>query len=331
MNIALDAMGGDNAPHATIEGAIWAARDLGITVQLVGKPEVIQAELDKHDARGVSFPIFPASQVIEMDDPPLVAVKNKSDSSMVVAARMLKEGKTDAFLTMGNTGGALAASLFHIGRIPGIKRPATSTIFPTASERGFCFLLDVGANADCKPEYLYQFALMGSLYAEHVLGIANPRVAIVSNGEEEGKGNTLVKETVPLLKQGPFNFIGNVEGKDVPAGLTDVAVTDGFTGNVMLKASEGVAKLIIGTIKAGIDKSAIVKVGALLAKPALQAAAKKLDYREFGGAALLGIDGVVVIGHGRSDSLAVRNAIRLTRQAVVSDIVGAIKRGLDIE
>ena len=331
MNIALDAMGGDNAPQATIEGAIWAARDLGVTVQLVGKPEVIQAELDKHDTGDLSFPIFPASQVIEMDDSPSSAVKNKPDSSMVVAAKMLKQGESDAFVTMGNTGGALAASLFHIGRIPGIKRPATSTVFPADTESGFCFLLDVGANADCKPEYLYQFALMGGLYSEHVLGIPNPRVAIVSNGEEEGKGNTLVKETLPRLKQGPFNFIGNVEGKDVPAGLTDVAVTDGFTGNVMLKASEGVAKLIIGTIKNGIEKSAIVKLGALLAKPALQAAAKRLDYREFGGGALLGIDGVVIIGHGRSDSLAVRNAIRVTKKAVESNIVGAIKRGLATE
>jgi phosphate acyltransferase len=331
MNIALDVMGGDNAPHATIEGAIWAARDLGITVQLVGQPDVIQEELARQNATEFPFPIFPASQTIEMDEQPSVAVKNKPDSSMVVAAKMVKEGKSDAFLTMGNTGGALAASLFHIGRIPGIKRPANSTVFPTATERGFCFLLDVGANADCKPEHLYQFALMGSLYAEHVLGIPNPRVAIISNGEEEGKGNTLVKETVPLLKQGRFNFIGNVEGKDVPAGVTDVAVTDGFTGNVMLKASEGVAKMIVGAIKEGIQKSAVVKVGALLARPALEAAAKKLDYREFGGAALLGIDGVVVIGHGRSDSLAVRNAIRLTRQAVESDIVGAIKRGLENE
>ena len=329
MNIALDVMGGDRAPQATVEGAVRAARDFGIPVQLVGKPDVIQAELGKHDTGGLSLPIFPASQVIEMADSPATAVRAKPNSSMVVIAKMLKRGETDAFVTMGNTGGALAASLFHIGRIPGIKRPANSTIFPTATERGFCFLLDVGANTDCKPEYLYQFALMGSIYAERVLGIPNPRVGIVSNGEEEGKGSVLVKETVPLLKRGPFNFIGNVEGRDVPAGKTDVVVTDGFTGNVLLKASEGVAKMIIGTIKEGIAKSVVVKVGALLTRPALEAAAKKLDYREFGGGALLGIDGVVIIGHGRSDSLAVRNAIRVARQAVESDMVGAIRRGLD--
>lgn len=329
MNIALDVMGGDRAPQATVEGAVRAARDFGVPVQLVGKPDVIQAELAKHDTSGLSLPLIPASQVIEMADSPATAVRAKPDSSMVVIAKMLRGGETDAFVTMGNTGGALAASLFHVGRIPGIKRPANSTIFPTATERGFCFLLDVGANTDCKPEYLFQFALMGSIYAERVLGIPNPRVGIISNGEEEGKGSILVKETVPLLKGGPFNFIGNVEGRDVPAGRADVAVTDGFTGNVLLKASEGVAKMIVGTIKDGIAKSSVVKIGALLARPALEAAAKKLDYREFGGGALLGIDGVVIIGHGRSDSLAVRNAIRVARQAVDSDMVGAIKRGLE--
>jgi glycerol-3-phosphate acyltransferase PlsX len=329
MKIVLDAAGGDHAPEATIHGAAWAARDFGLEVQLVGQPEVIQAELLKHDTAGLSLPVFPASQVIGMDDHnPASSVKAKPDSSMVVGIRMLKGGQTEAFVTMGNTGGALAAALLHLGRIPGIKRPAVSTIYPCGSEHGFCFLLDIGANADCKPDYLYQFALMGSLYTERVLGIRNPRVAIVSNGEEEGKGNMLVQDTLPLLKSGPFNFIGNVEGKDVPAGLADVVVTDGFTGNVLLKASEGVAKLLMEAIKAEVKARPLATLGAALARPAFKAVGKLLDYREYAGAPLLGVDGVVVIGHGRSDAYAVRNAIRVAQRAVQSDVIGAIKSGL---
>lgn len=330
MKIVLDAMGGDYAPEVTVHGGVWAARDFDLEVQLVGRPEVIEAELQKHDTNGVSLPLVPASEVIEMDDHnPASSVKAKKDSSIVVGMRMLKRGETDAFVTMGNTGGALAAALLHLGRIRGIKRPAVSTVYPCATEQGFCFLLDIGANADCKPEYLYQFALMGSIYAGRVLGVSNPRVAIVSNGEEEGKGNMLVQDTLPLLKQGPFNFVGNVEGKDIPAGLADVVVTDGFTGNVVLKVSEGVAKMLMDTIKTQIKARPLAMVGAALARPAFKAVGKLLDYREFGGAALLGVDGVVIIGHGRSDAYAVRNAIRAARRAVESDMIGAIKSGLD--
>jgi glycerol-3-phosphate acyltransferase PlsX len=331
MKIVLDAMGGDYAPRVTIHGAVWAARDFGIEVQLVGKPDVIQAELAKHDISGLVLPVIPAGEVIEMDDHnPASSVKAKKDSSMVVGMEMLKQRQTDAFVTMGNTGGALAAALLHLGRIPGIRRPAVSTVYPCASEWGFCFLLDIGANADCKPEYLYQFALMGSIYTERVLGIHNPRVAIVSNGEEEGKGNMLVQDTLPLLKEGPFNFVGNVEGKDIPAGLADVVVTDGFTGNVILKVSEGVAKMLLDAIRTEIKARPLATAGAALAKPAFKAVGKLLDYREFGGAALLGVNGVVIIGHGRSDAYAVRNAIRLARQALESNVIGAIKKGLEI-
>lgn len=328
MKIILDAMGGDHAPEVTVHGAVWAARDFNLEVQLVGRPEVIQAELQKHDTVGLALPIIPASEVIEMDEHPANAVKAKKDSSMVVGTQMLKRGETDAFVTMGNSGGALAAALLHLGRIRGVRRPAISTVYPCASEHGFCFLLDIGANADCRPEYLYQFALMGSIYTERMLGIPNPRVAIVSNGEEEGKGNMLVQDTLPLLKSGPFNFVGNVEGKDIPAGLADVVVTDGFTGNVVIKLSEGVAKMLMDTIKAEIKARPLAMAGAALAKPAFEAVGKKLDYREFGGAALLGVDGVVIIGHGRSDALAVRNAMRIARQAVESDVIGVIRKGL---
>jgi glycerol-3-phosphate acyltransferase PlsX len=329
MKIVLDAMGGDYAPEVTIHGAVWAARDFGVEMQLVGRPEIIQSELHKHDTAGLSLPIIPASEVIEMDEHnPANAVKAKKDASMVVGIEMLKRGETDAFVTMGNSGAGLAAALLHLGRIRSVKRPAIATTYPCASKHGFCFVLDIGANADCKPEYLYQFALMGSAYTEWVLGIPNPRVAIVSNGEEEGKGNMLVQDALPLLKSGPFNFVGNVEGKDVPAGLADVVVTDGFTGNVIIKLSEGVAKLLMDAIKTEVKARPLSILGAALAKPAFNAVGKKLDYREFGGGALLGVDGVVIIGHGRSDAYAVRNAIRRALQAVESGVIDVIKGGL---
>jgi glycerol-3-phosphate acyltransferase PlsX len=332
MKIVLDAMGGDHAPEVTIHGAVWAARDFDLELQLVGQPDVIQAELQKHDTAGLFLPIIPASEVIDMDEHnPAGAVKAKEDSSMVVGVRTLKQGETDAFVTMGHSGGALAAALLHLGRIRGVKRPAISTVFPNLSDGGFFFLLDIGANADCKPEYLYQFALMGSVYAERVLDIPNPRVAIVSNAEEEGKGNMLVLDTLPLLKSGPFNFVGNVEGKDLTAGLADVVVTDGFTGNVILKVSEGVAKMLMDAIRAEIKARPLAVVGAALARPAFKAVSQMFDYREYGGGALLGVNGVVIIGHGRSDAYAVRNAIRVAHRAVESDVIGAIRGGLETE
>lgn len=330
MKIVVDTMGGDYAPDVTIHGAVWAARDFDLEMQLVGRPEVIQAELGKHDTAGLTLPVISASQVIDMDDHnPAVAVKAKPNSSMVIGIQMLKRGETDAFVTAGHSGGALAAALLHLGRIRGIKRPAIATVYPTVSERGVCFLLDIGANADCRPEYLYQFALMGSAYAERVLDIPNPRVAIVSNAEEEGKGNMLVQDTLPLLKSSPFNFVGNVEGKDIPAGLADVVVTDGFTGNVILKVSEGVGKMLLDAIKTEIKSRPLATVGAALAKPAFKAVGSMLDYREYGGGVLLGVDGVVIIAHGRSDAYAMRNAIRAARRAVESDIISAIKSGLE--
>ena len=332
MRIVLDAMGGDQAPEVTVHGGVWAARDFEIEIQLVGRPQIIEAELRKHDTAGLRLSITPASEVIDMDDRnPANVVKAKPDSSMVVGIQMLRRGDTQAFVTAGHSGGALAAALLHLGRIRGVKRPAISTLYPCVSERGFCFLLDIGANADCKPEYLYQFALMGSAYAERVLGIPNPRVAIVSNAEEDGKGNALVQDTLPLLRDGPFNFVGNVEGKDIPAGLADVVVTDGFTGNVVIKVSEGVARMLMDAIRSEIKARPLAVAGAALAKPAFKAAGKLLDYREFGGGALLGVDGVVVIAHGRSDAYAIRNAIRVAHRAVESDVINAIRRGLEAE
>lgn len=328
MIISLDAMGGDHAPAVTVHGAVWAARDFGLTVQLVGNPDAIAAELKKHDTAGLDVPIVPASEIIEMDDHPSQAVKTKKDASMNVAVRQVKTGKSQAFVTAGNSGGALAAALFGLGRIRGIKRPALSTIFPTQSEYGFAFMLDVGANTDVKPEYLVQFGMMGSLYAEKVLGIANPRVGIVSTGEEEGKGSMLVIEAATKMKTAPYNFIGNVEGKDITTGLADVIVTDGFTGNVIIKFAEGLSKMLMSAIESEIRARPLAMVGGLLAKPAFRGVKAKLDYREFGGGALLGVDGVTIITHGRSDAYTIRNAIRAARDAVEKDILGAIKAGL---
>ena len=328
MKIVVDAMGGDRAPAVVVEGAVQAARDFGLEIILVGQEGPVRSELAMHDVAGLSLTVHHASQVIEMHEHPAAAVRAKRDCSMVVGMELIREREGDAFFTAGNSGGALAAALFRLGRIRGIQRPAISTIFPSQTPQGYCFLLDIGANADCKPEYLVQFGIMGAVYAERVLGVPNPRVAIVSNGEEEGKGNQLVQETVPLLKATAINFVGNVEGRDIPLGLADVVVTDGFTGNVILKVSEGVAKFLLDLLKEEITSSQVSKVGALLAKPAFGEVRRRLDYREYGGAPLLGVDGAVIIGHGRSDATAIRSGIRMAAQVVENGVLEAIKQGL---
>ncbi len=326
MRVVLDAIGGDHAPQVTVEGAVWAARELGVEVVLVGREEVIKEELAKHDAEGLSLPLVHASQVIEMEDKPALAVKAKKDSSMVVGMDLVKRGEAGAFVSAGNSGGVMVAALFRLGRIKGIQRPALTAILPTAKEP-IC-VLDVGANTDCKPEYLLQFAIMGKVYVERVMGFPNPRVGIVSNGEEEGKGSQLVLDTYPLLKESGLNFIGNVEGKDVLLGLAQVVVTDGFTGNVMIKMAEGVSSFLGGVIEEEIKRSPLTALGGLLAKPAFSRMKKRLDYSEYGGAPLLGVNGVVIVGHGRSNSKAVKNAIGMAKQAVEGEMLAAIKEGM---
>jgi len=329
MRVVVDAMGGDHAPAVVVEGAVQAARELGVEIVLVGRQEAIEAELARFETTGLPLTIRHASQVIAMDEHnPAAAVKAQKNSSMVVAMDLLKRREADALLTAGHSGAALAAALFRLGRIRGIKRPALSTIFPSDTPQGHCFLLDIGANAVCKPEYLLQFAIMGCVYAERVLGVPNPRLAIVSNGEEEGKGNDLVQETTPLLRASGLNFVGNAEGKDIPWGLADVVVTDGFTGNVILKLAEGVSKFLMDVLKENIMSSSVAKVGGMLAKPAFDAVRQRLDYREYGGAPLLGVDGVVIVGHGRSDALAIKNGVRVAVQAVENGILEAIKDGI---
>lgn len=327
MKIVLDAMGGDFGPEPNVEAAVTAAREFGYEVVLVGKQDQIRPLLVKHNTAGLTLPIVHASEVIEMHEHPAQAVKSKKDSSIVVGLQMVKRGEADAFVTMGNTGGALAGALLNLGRIKGIHRPALTAQLPNL--KGWSLLVDVGANAVCKAEYLVQFALMGSIYAERVLGKRNPSVAIISNGEEETKGNDLVQEVHQLLKRTALNFIGNAEGRHVPTGYADVYVTDGFTGNVMLKLMEGMKTFFTTLLKNAATRDARSKVGGLLLKPSISQTLKGLDYEEVGGAPLLGVDGVVVIGHGRSNARAIYSALKVAASCVENRVIETIEKGLE--
>lgn len=327
MNIALDVMGGDFAPEETIAGAVLAARLERTTVSLVGPPDVIQAELSKHETAGLNLPIVPASEVIEMHEKPAQAVRNKPDSSMVVACQMVRNGTAQAFVTAGNTGGALAAGILKIGRIRGIMRPALITPFPTLN--GFCAILDVGANADTKPEHIQQFAIMGTIYARTVLGRANPTVRLLSNGEEAGKGNQLVVTTYNLLAATPdIRFEGNIESKEVFQGLADVVVTDGFSGNIFIKTAEAAGSSLQRVMVEELKRDPISALGAMLATRGLNRVRKRVDDSEYGGAILLGLTGPVVVAHGRSNATAVRHAIRVACNAINQRLAEQIKEGV---
>ncbi len=325
MKIALDAMGSDARPVPDVDGAVQAARAFGVSVILVGDRPRIQAELAKFDTQGLDLSIVAAPDEIKMTDH-VEAVRAKRDASMNIAVKLVRSKEADAFVTAGNSGAAMAAALFGLGRIKGIERPALGTIYPTGAGRSF--LLDIGANTEVKPEYLCQFAMMGSAYAERVMGITKPRVALLSNGEEEGKGPMVVRDAFALIKATPLNFIGNVEGKDVPKGMADVVVSDGYAGNIVIKLSEGLAETLVGFIKSEIKARPIAVAGAVLAKPAFDALKSRLDYAEFGGAILLGVDGVAIIGHGRSNAKAIKNAIRVAKQAVEGHMLEAIRAGI---
>ncbi len=329
MNIALDAMGGDNAPEAIVAGAVEAARIYGVTVSLVGRPDVLEVELKKHNTQGLDLPIVAASQVIEMNEKPAAAVRTKTDSSMVVGCKLVKRNEAQAFVSAGNTGGALAAGILHIGRIKGILRPALIGPFPTL--KGACMILDVGANADVRPEHIQQFAIMGTIYARDVMGVAHPAVRILSNGEEAGKGNQLVIESFKLLEQTPsINFQGNIESKEIPTGLADVVVTDGFTGNIFVKTAETTARLMTQVITEEIKKSPLAMVGALLARKSLGRVRERMDDSHYGGAVLLGLSSVVIVAHGRSNAFAIRHAIRVAKQSVEQDLLTKIQRGIAV-
>ncbi|HLO17413.1 MAG TPA: phosphate acyltransferase PlsX [Anaerolineales bacterium] len=330
--IVVDAMGSDNYPTPDVEGAVMAAREYGVEIILVGDASKIQPVLESAGGTNLPIRVVHAPEMLTMHDKgeqlAFKARHKDSQNSMAVGIDLVKKGEADAFVTMGNTGAAWLTALFRLGRIRGVDKPAIAPIFPTAS--GSCVVLDIGANPDCEPNNLLQFGIMGSMYAEKVLGIKNPKVGLVSNGEEEGKGNELVRGALPLLKNSGLNFYGNVEGKEVIGGKVDVAVTDGFTGNVMLKSSEAVGKLIVDNIRETIKNGNILtKIGGLLVRPALGSIKKLLDPSEQGAAILLGVNGLVLIGHGRSDAVAVKSAIRVAKNAVETHVIEFIKTAIE--
>jgi glycerol-3-phosphate acyltransferase PlsX len=321
--IVLDAMGGDNAPGEPVAGALMAAGVLGVEVILVGRKDAIEPELrgtgNIRDVRLVEAP-----DVIEMDEHATDSVRAKPLSSINVGLQMVKRGEADAFVTAGNTGATMAASLLTLGRVKGIGRPALATIFP-APDGKLTMLLDVGANADCRPIHLVQFAHMGSAYMERMFGLQRPRVALLSIGEEETKGNQLTLEVHQLLRGSRLNFIGNVEGKDLPRGLADVVVMDGFTGNVVLKTAEGIAELLFTELRKAVELTPWNKAAGLILMSELRKVKRRLDYAEYGGAQLIGVDGIVVIGHGRSNARAIYNALKAARDAVQNGVLETMR------
>lgn len=329
MKIAVDAMGGDYAPGEIVKGAIQAAQaDSNLQIILVGREQEIRRHFPDMDIpKNVTF--YEASEVIDMGEYPANAVRKKRDASIVVATRLVKEKEADAVVSAGSTGAQMAAALFGLGRIKGIERPAIATVMPTLS--GGKLVLDVGANPDAKPEHLLQYALMGSIYAERILGIPNPRVGLLNIGSEEGKGNELTQQTYPLLKEGNFNFIGNIEGRDVPYGKADVVVCEGFVGNVLLKTAEGLAGALFELIKDKITSSPIRKLGALAVKPGLKEIALMMDYAEYGGAPLLGVNGISIICHGSSKAKAIFNAVRVAQECEQVRLVEQISETLHEE
>jgi len=337
MKIVVDAMGGDHAPGVVVAGAVAEARERGTEIILVGVREAVAAELARQgDTTNLPIEVIHASEVVAMEEHTM-AVKAKKDSSLMVGMRLVKEGRAQAFASAGNSGAVMAAALFGLGRIRGVERLALGSIYPASPNP--CLIVDIGANADCKPEYLVQFATMGATYARLMFGIGQPKVGIVSNGEEADKGSMLIRETYPLLQASGLNFVGNVEGKDIGRGVANVVVTDGFTGNVTIKLTEGVLSFMLKYVKRQFTGGLRNKLGLLLMVPGLilalpgvallwpsiQEARRRLDWREIGGAPLLGVNGVVVIGHGRSDVKAIRSMIRMAEKSVQQNLVQAIQ------
>lgn len=315
MKIAIDAMGGDYAPSQVVEGAVLAAREFDVSLILVGDKTSIEDELAKHEWKSLPISIKHASQVVGMDESPGQAMRKKKDSSIKICFDLVKNGEAGAVVSAGNSGAAMAAGIFVLRNLKSVDRPAIAVIMPTKKEP--VVVLDAGGNVDCKPLNLVQFALMGSVYAKYILKKDNPKIGVLSNGEEEGKGTDLTRETHEILKGSSFNYLnylGYVEGRDIFSGDVDVVVCDGFVGNVVLKTTEGVAEALISMLKKEIMASLPAKIGYLLAKGALLKVKKKVDYAEYGGAPLLGIDGIGIISHGASDARAIKNAIRVASE-----------------
>ena len=338
IDIVLDAMGTDKSPEPEIRGAILACRQLDVRVHLVGPEDFLRPKLREalHTYARSGFggskerlPIFiaQASEWISMEDKAAQAVRSKRDSSMRVGLKMVREGHAAGFITAGNTGAAMATAKMVLGSLAGVDRPALAALLPTSSGEP-CVLLDVGANVDCDPENLVQFAVMGHMYAKNVLRVANPRVGLLSIGEEDSKGNSLTRDTMPLLRDLKINFVGNVEGRDLYNGTTDVVVCDGFVGNVALKTSEGLAKLVSSSLRESLKSTVTSQVGAMLSQKAFKAFKKRLDYSEYGGAPLLGVRGVCIVGHGSSNERAVMNAIRVAAEFAAAEVNSGIEAAL---
>jgi glycerol-3-phosphate acyltransferase PlsX len=330
--IVVDAMGSDDFPTPDVIGAVQAAREYGVEIVLVGDETQIKSILDAQNPGNLPIHVVHAPEMLMMEDKGMALVlkarRPNSKNSMAVGIDLVRNGQADAFVTAGNTGAASVTAYFRLGTIPGVDRPALAPVFPTAS--GSCVVLDVGANPDCKPENLLQFAIMGSIYVKKVRGVENPKIGLLSNGEEAGKGNDLIKHTYPLLQDSGLNFYGNIEGKELVSGKVDVAVTDGFTGNILLKSSEAVAKLLMDKIKEAIMIGGLrAKLGGLLVKPALMGIKKIMDPAEEGAAPLLGVNGLVFIGHGRSDAVAIKNAVRLANNAVKANVLESIRTAIE--
>ena len=326
MRIAVDAMGGDYAPASVVEGAVQAVREYGLAPLLVGRRDELLGELRRVGSSESEVPIVHASETIEMDESPSVALRKKKDSSIRVACRLVKEGEASAFVSAGSTGAVMVASKIILGAIEGVDRPALAVVLPT--QKGRMVLMDVGANVDCKPHHFRQFAVMGDLYARFVLGVDRPRVGLLSVGEEDTKGTGTTREVFRVLSDTSLNFVGNVEGNDVYSGAVDVIVTDGFTGNVSLKVSESIVSNIKSMARREFTRSLRARIGAWLLMPALQAIQRQMDYEEYGGAPLLGARECVIICHGRSSPKAIKNAVRAAREFVANRVADRIRAGI---
>jgi glycerol-3-phosphate acyltransferase PlsX len=329
--VALDVMGGDHAPVEIVAGGVQAARESGAGIILVGPEETIRTELARHDISGLDVTIEHTDEYVRMDEHPAEAVRARQRNTITVCMELIRDGRAGAMVSAGNSGAVVAASLFTLKRIASVSRPALGAVLPTATGRP-TLLLDVGATTDSKPNFLAQFALMGTAYMKSAFGVENPLVGLLANGEEEGKGDQLVQEAHVVIRQladqGAINFFGNVEGRDIPAGNVDVIVCDGFVGNVALKLSEGLSRMLLGIIKQAITSNPVSTVGGLLVRGSLNGVRSRLDPDEYGGAPLLGVRGVAIVAHGSSHAKAIKNAIRVARQAASQQLPERITEGL---
>jgi phosphate acyltransferase len=326
IRIAIDAMGGDYAPTEIVAGALRAQAELGVKILLVGDPQQIEPQLKQHRALAIPLDIIPAEGWVEMHEEPLIALRRKPNASINVAMDLVKRGQADAIVSAGHSGASMAAALLRLGRLPGIDRPAIGVVLPTLKADQSVLILDVGANVDCRPRFLEQFAVMGSIYAESVLGIRAPKVGLLNLGEEPSKGNELALRTYSLLAQNPrLSFLGNVEGREVLSGHFDVVVCDGFVGNVLLKFAEAVADVLLQMLREELPQGWRGKVGTALLKPNLKQIQQRVDHSEHGGGLLLGVDGICIISHGRSQALSIFNAIRQAKEAIAHQVLSQIQ------